>query len=103
VRMRILLGLATCVAAAASAVAVAMPAQSARLPCNLGGSGNSASATCYGGYSYTWRLVVDCLDTSNLRWPVVVTTLYGNYRTGDGTDTLTCASSLRASGRLEAR
>jgi hypothetical protein len=33
----------------------------------------------------------------------VVTTLYGAWTTGDGTETLTCQSNLKASARLEAK
>ncbi|MEY9962680.1 hypothetical protein ABIA33_000706 [Streptacidiphilus sp. MAP12-16] len=101
-RLKTLLGLAACVASATAALAVG-PAQAAQLPCNLGGSGNTASVTCYSGAPYTWRLVVDCVDTSNVYWPRIVSTTYGAYRTGDGTEVLSCAASLRADGRIEAR
>ncbi|WP_406401485.1 hypothetical protein OH805_20715 [Streptomyces sp. NBC_00879] len=40
---------------------------------------------------------------SNPKWPVRVTTLYGAWHTGDGSDSISCAGSLRATGRLEAR
>ncbi|WNI14488.1 hypothetical protein [Actinacidiphila sp. ITFR-21] len=100
-RVPTLLGLAACAAATTGALAVA-PAQAAQLPCFLSGSGNSASATCYSGAPYTWRLVVDCQDTRTIKWPVTVTTLYGAYITGDGTETLSCGS-YRAQGRIEAR
>jgi hypothetical protein len=103
VRLKSLLGLTATAAVATGILAMATPAQAASLPCHLSGSGNSASATCYSGSSYTWRLVVDCLDTTNVKWPKIVGTLYGDYRTGDGTDTLTCAPNLRADGRIEAR
>ena len=66
-------------------------------------NGNTASATCWSGSSYTWRLAVDCLDTTNIKWPKIVNTLYGDWITGDGTETLTCKPGLRASARLEAR
>lgn len=91
------------IAAAAGGLAVATPAQAAQLPCGLGGDGNRASATCWGGSSHTWRLVVDCLDTSNIRWPKIVDTIYGEWHRGDGSDTRYCAGGLRASGRLELR
>lgn len=100
-RLQNLLGLAAVAAAATGALAVATPAQAAQLPCFLSGSGNTASATCYSGSSHTWRLAADCVDTSNIRWPRIVTTLYSGYRTGDGTATLTCAAGLRADGRIE--
>jgi hypothetical protein len=99
--MKTLLGLAT--AAAAMTVTFAGPAQAASLPCGLGSNGNTASATCWSGSSYTWRLVVDCLDTSNIKWPKTVNTLYGAYIKGDGTETLSCAGNLKASARLEAK
>ncbi|WP_328538926.1 hypothetical protein [Streptomyces sp. NBC_00344] len=102
-RVKTLLALAACSVTAAGILAAAPAAQAASLPCNLGGSGSSASATCYSGSSYTWRLVVDCNDVSNVRWPVTVTTLYGDWHTGDGTESLSCDGSLRAIGRLEAR
>jgi hypothetical protein len=96
-----LLGLAAAIAVPTALLTTA-PAQAASLPCNLTSSGNSASVTCYSGASYTWRLVVDCLDTTIPTSPVIVDTLYGSYTTGDGTETLTCAAGLRADGRIEA-
>ncbi|MET7616040.1 hypothetical protein [Streptomyces sp. NPDC005408] len=99
---RTALGLAAC-AAVAAGLLTATPASAARLPCNLAGSGNSASANCYSGSSYTWRLVVDCDDVSSPKWPVRVTTLYGAWHTGDASDSISCGGSLRATGRLEAR
>lgn len=99
--MKTLLGVAATAAALTGALAVATPAQATRLPCHLGGSGGSASAECYSGSSITWRLAADCLDVSNIKWPRHVNTLYSAYRTGDGRVTLTCASGLRASGRIE--
>ncbi|HET6360011.1 hypothetical protein [Streptomyces sp.] len=101
-RTRSALGLAAC-AAVAAGLLTATPASAARLPCNLAGSGSNAYANCYSGSSYTWRLVVDCDDVSNPKWPVRVTTLYGAWHTGDGSDSISCAGSLRATGRLEAR
>ncbi len=101
-RTRTALGLAAC-AAVATGLLTATPASAARLPCHLAGSGNSASATCYSGSSYTWRLVVDCDDVSNPKWPARVSTRYGAWHTGDGSDSLSCGGSLRATGRLEAR
>jgi hypothetical protein len=102
--MKTLLGMAAVAAAATGTFAVATPsAQAAQLPCFLAGSGSSASATCYSGSSYTWRLVADCLDTSNIKWPKIVNTKYGAYIKGDGTESLSCASGLRAVGRIEAR
>ncbi|GGO94102.1 hypothetical protein [Wenjunlia tyrosinilytica] len=101
-RVKTLLGLAACAAATAGVLTVP-PAQAAQLPCFLSGSGSSASATCYSGASYTWRLVVDCVDTSNARWPKIVSTLRGDYITGDGTETLSCSGSLRADGRIETK
>ncbi|MEU9011027.1 hypothetical protein AB0D12_14845 [Streptomyces sp. NPDC048479] len=89
-------------AAVAAGLFTATPASAARLPCNLAGSGGTASANCYSGSSYTWRLVVDCDDVSNPKWPARVKTLYGAWRTGDGSDSISCGGSLRASGRLEA-
>jgi hypothetical protein len=65
--------------------------------------GDTASAHCCSGSFCTWRLVVDCDDVSNPKWPVRVKTLYGDWRTGDGSDSISCAGSLRATGRLEAR
>jgi len=101
VRMKTLLGLA---AATAGTFAVATPsAQAAQLPCFLAGSGSSASATCYSGSSYTWRLAADCLDTSNVKWPRIVDTKYSGYLKGDGYQSLNCAPGLRAVGRIEAR
>jgi hypothetical protein len=99
VRTKILLALAI----AAGGLAIASPAQAAQLPCGLGSDGNRASATCWGGYSYTWRLVTDCVDHSNVRWPVTVDTIYGQFRRGDGSDAQYCHSDLRAHGRLELR
>ncbi|GHH68901.1 hypothetical protein GCM10018793_00400 [Streptomyces sulfonofaciens] len=87
----------------AGLLALAAPAGAAALPCNLSSSGGTASATCFSGSSYTWRLVADCDDVSDPRSPSRVTTLYGDWRTGDGTETLTCDSGLRATGHLEAR
>ncbi|MFK4596425.1 hypothetical protein RKD30_003092 [Streptomyces pristinaespiralis] len=101
-RMKTTLGLAAAAAMAAGLLA-ATPASAARLPCHLAGSGDTASATCYSGSSYTWRLVVDCDDVSNPRWPVRVNTLHGAWHTGDGSDTISCGGSLRATGHLEAR
>jgi hypothetical protein len=101
VRMKTLLGLAT--VAAAVSLPLAGTAQAASLPCGLGSNGNTASATCWSGSPYTWRLVVDCLDTSNIKWPKIVNTLYGAYITGDGTETLSCQSNLRANARIEAK
>jgi hypothetical protein len=100
VRLKTLLG---AVGLTAGLLTFAAPAQAASLPCLLGGSGNSASATCYSGAPYTWRLAVDCLDTTNIKWPKLVTTLYGDYITGDGTESLSCKPSLRAIGRIEAK
>ncbi|MFF0063582.1 hypothetical protein ACFYRC_18950 [Streptomyces sp. NPDC005279] len=97
---------ALALAAGAAIVAglfTATPASAARLPCNLAGSGDSASANCYSGSSYTWRLVVDCDDVSNPKWPVRDRTVYGAWHTGDGSDAISCGGSLRAQGHLEAR
>jgi hypothetical protein len=94
---------ATALAATGLLTVTVPPAQAAQLPCNLTGSGSSATADCYSGSRYTWRLVVDCVDTSNPKLPRTVTTLYGKYRTGDGTETLNCHSPLRADGRIEAK
>ncbi len=103
-RMKTLLGVAAMAAAATGTFAVAAPsAQAAQLPCFLAGSGSSASATCYSGSSYTWRLVADCLDTSNVKWPRIVDTKYNGYVRGDGSQSLNCAAGLRAVGRIEAR
>ncbi|AVZ73643.1 hypothetical protein SLUN_17145 [Streptomyces lunaelactis] len=101
-RTKAALGLAAC-AATAAGLLTATPATAARLPCHLAGSGDTASAHCYSGSSYTWRLVVDCDDVSNPKWPVRVKTLYGAWHTGDGSDSISCGSPLRATGRLEAR
>jgi hypothetical protein len=101
-RARTALGLAAC-AAVTAGLLTATPASAARLPCNLAGSGDTASANCYSGSSYTWRLVVDCDDVSNPKWPVRVKTVYGAWHTGDGSDSISCGGSLRATGRLEAR
>lgn len=98
-RTKILLALAI----TAGALAAASPAQAAQAPCGLGSDGNRASATCWSGSSYTWRLVADCVDHSNVRWPVTVYTIYGQDHRGDGSDTLYCASNLRAHARLELR
>jgi len=104
VRMKTLLGVVAVAAAATGTFAVATPsAQATRLPCHLAGSGSSASATCYSGSSYTWRLVADCLDTSNIKWPRIVDTKYSGYIKGDGTQSLNCDSGLRAVGRIETR
>lgn len=102
-RLKSLLGMATVAAATTGMLAFAAPAQAAQLPCFLAGSGGSASATCYSGSSYTWRLVVDCVDTSNIKWPKIVYSVAGAYRTGDGTDSITCAAGLKANGRIEAK
>jgi hypothetical protein len=101
VRMKTVLGLAT--SAAALSLAFTAPAQAASLPCGLGSNGPTGTATCWSGAPYTWRLVVDCLDTTNIKWPKVVNTLYGAWTKGDGTETLTCQSNLKASARLEAK
>lgn len=99
-RFKTLLGLTAC---AAGLFTVATPAQAAALPCGLGSNANTASATCWSGSSYTWRLVVDCLDTSNIKWPTVAYTLHGEWITGDGSDSLSCKPSLRASAHLESK
>jgi hypothetical protein len=101
VRTKTLLGLTA--AAAAVLLPLAAPAQAASLPCGLGSNANNASATCWSGSSYTWRLAVDCLDTSNIKWPKVVNTLYGAWITGDGTESLSCKPAYKASARLEAK
>ncbi len=90
-------------AALAGSLAMAAPAQAAQAPCGLGSDGPRASVTCWGGTSLTWRLVADCVDHSNIRWPRVVYTTYGQYHRGSGSDTLYCTSGLRAHGRLELR
>jgi hypothetical protein len=100
--MKTLLGL-TAAAAAGVLPLVTVPAQAASLPCGLGSNANTASATCWSGSSYTWRLAVDCLDTSNIKWPKVVNTLYGEWIKGDGTETLSCKPAYKASARLEAK
>jgi hypothetical protein len=102
-RLKALAGLAAGAAARAGSLVAASPAQAAQLPCWLAGSGSTASAGCYSGSSITWRLAADCLDRSNIKWPVVVTTLYSDYVTGDGTQALTCPNSLSAQGRIEVR
>jgi hypothetical protein len=101
--MKTLMGFATAAAATTGLLAFAAPAQAASLPCGLGSNGNTASATCWSGSPYTWRLVVDCLDTTNVKWPKTVDTRYGEWITGDGTETLSCAANLKASARLEAK
>jgi hypothetical protein len=104
VRTKTALGLAAaCAAAMAAGLLTATPASAARLPCHLAGSDDTASAHCYSGSSYTWRLVVDCDDVSNPKWPVRVKTVYGDWHTGDGSDSISCGGSLRALGRLESR
>ncbi|GHJ39847.1 hypothetical protein [Streptomyces sp. TS71-3] len=95
-------GLTGAAALTAGLLALAAPAGAASLPCNLTSNGSTTSATCYSGSSYTWRLVADCSDVSDPRNPSHVTTLYGDWHTGDGTETLTCGSGLRANGHLEA-
>jgi len=101
-RTKTALGLAAC-AAVAAGLLTATPASAARLPCHLAGSGDSSSAYCYSGSSYTWRLVVDCDDVSNPKWPVRVKTLHGAWHTGDGSESIACGGSLRAAGHLESR
>jgi hypothetical protein len=102
VRLKNMLGLAAGVTIAAGLL-TASPASAASLPCNLGSSGNSASVTCYSGSSYTWRLVVDCADVSSPMLPRTVSTVYGDWHTGDGTEAISCGGSLRANAHLEAR
>ena len=102
-RLKALVGLAAGAAARAGSLVAAAPAQAAPLPCWLAGRGRTASAGGYSGSSITWRLAADCLDRSNIKWPVVVTTLYSDYVTGDGTRSLTCPNSLSAQGRIEVR
>lgn len=101
-RMKNMLALAAGATVAAGLFAAA-PASAASLPCNLSSGGNSASVTCYSGSPYTWRLVVDCLDTSSPMQPRLVNTVYGDWHTGDATQTISCGGSLRASAHLEAR
>ncbi|MFC0436046.1 hypothetical protein [Kutzneria buriramensis] len=101
---RSLLASVACAVSAAGLIAVGgATAQAASLPCNLGSNGSSASVTCYSGSHYTWRLVVDCLDTSNIQWPRTVYTITRDYHTGDGTDSATCSGNLKASARIEAK
>ena len=101
-RTKTLLGL-TAIAATCLLPLAAAPAQAASLPCGLGSSANTGTATCWSGSPYTWRLAVDCLDTSNIKWPTVVTTLYGEWIKGDGTETRSCKPAYKASSRLEAK
>jgi hypothetical protein len=101
-RLKKMLGLAAG-AVIAAGLFTATPASAASLPCNLSSDGNSGSVTCFSGSSYTWRLAVDCLDRTNPWQPVIVNTLYGEWHTGDGTETLSCAAALHADARIEAR
>lgn len=101
-RLKNMLGLAAG-ATIAAGLLTASPASAASLPCNLTSNGNSASVTCYSGSSYTWRLVVDCTDVSSPRLPRLVDTVYGAWKTGDGTESVSCGGSLRANAHLEAR
>ena len=102
--LRTLVGGAACALTVAGLLCVAgASAQAATLPCNLGSDGSGASVTCYSGSSYTWRLAVDCLDTSNIKWPRIVYTIYGAYHTGDGTESATCTDNLKADARIEAK
>lgn len=100
VRTKTLLGLTAVVAAGVLPLAAA-PAQAAGLPCGLGSNANTGTATCWSGSPYTWRLAVDCVDTSNIKWPKVITTLYGDWIKGDGTETRTCKSAYKADPRIE--
>ncbi|MEV0096987.1 hypothetical protein [Streptomyces sp. NPDC050738] len=101
-RVKSLLALAACSASAVGILLTAPAAQAASLPCGLGSDGGSATATCWSGSSYTWRLVVDCNDVSNVKWPVTVKTLYSPWHKGDGTEALSCGGALRALAHLEA-
>ncbi|MDQ1655905.1 MAG: hypothetical protein QOD41_988 [Cryptosporangiaceae bacterium] len=98
----------TIVVAAAIAVggsfAIAAPAAEAgQIPCYVGSGGNSSVGGCWSGGFQTWRVVADCVDVSNIAWPTIVDTKYGDWITGDGSETVTCTAGLRADGRLEVR
>jgi hypothetical protein len=102
-RLTTLAGLAAAAVALAGSLVVASPAQAAALPCWVAGSGSDASAGCYSGSSITWRLAVDCWDTTNIKWPTLKESKFSPYVTGDGEQHLSCARGLRANGRLEVR
>jgi hypothetical protein len=100
-RLAKLAGLTAAAAAMTGAFALAAPAQAAVLPCWVAGSGSNASAGCYSSPSITWRLVADCWDTSNIKWPTIKATKYSPYVYGNGEQHVSCPSGLRADGRLE--
>jgi hypothetical protein len=87
----------------AGGLAATQSAEAGTIPCYTGNGGANASGGCYGSMSGSWRLDVDCIDTSDIRWPRNVGTRYGAWRYGGGSEAISCASGLRADPRIEIR
>jgi hypothetical protein len=102
-RFKILGGLAAAAAVVGGVALATGPADAATLPCYTGTNGNTAHGACYSSPMFHWRVAADCVDRSNIRWPVVVNTVYGEWTTGNGDESVTCAPGLSADPRIEVR
>jgi hypothetical protein len=96
-------GLAVATAALSGALIAPGAAQAEGIPCApAGGVDNNASGICYGEVGQ-WRVVADCLDYSNIKWPVNRGSVASPWVSGRGEQFVHCAAGLRAVPRIEIR